>query len=185
VVVAKALYSLPFEYRKKFLLVRVDKHTVRFYSQQKLIKIRPRQPPGGRDIDPQDFPPEKAATAMRDVAFFQRQAEQHGEEVGRFAATVLGGKLPWTKLRRVYHLLGLCRRYGSTRVNDACKTANTAGMDDVKRLARMLKLACPDSTPTGTAKVLPLAKYLRPSSQYALPFASNARPRPNPEGENT
>jgi len=184
-VVAKALYSLPFDYRKKYVRARADSHTVRFYFKRQLIKTRARLPPGGRDIDPSDFPPEKAATALRDVAFFQKQADGYGQEVGRFAAVVLRGPLPWTRLRRVYALLGLCRRYGGKRVNDACKTANDADMSDIHRLERMLKRACPELAPTSRGKVVPLAKYLRPTSQYALPFAGRERERPNPEGENS
>jgi transposase len=174
-VVAKALYSLPFEYRKKHVRARADRHTVRFYYNRQLIKVRNRQPAGARDIDPSDFPAEKAATALRDVAFFQRQAEHHGKEVGLFASALLGSKMPWVKLRRVYALLGLCKRYGSERVNDACKTANAAGMDDVKRLGRMLKLACPNVLPEAQRNVVPLAKYLRPNSQYALPLTSRGQ----------
>jgi transposase len=183
-VVAKALYSLPFEYRKRRVRARADSKTVRFYFKRAHIKTRPRLPAGGRDIDPNDFPPEKAATALRDVAFFQRQADGFGQEVGRFAEVVLAGPLPWTRLRRVYALLGLCRRYGGGRVNDACAKANAAEMDDVHRLERMLRLACPDLAPHSRANVVPLAKYLRPTSQYALPLAGRERERPTPEGDN-
>ena len=89
----------------------------------------------------------------------------------------------WPNGEAVNALLGLCRRYGGERVNDACKTANAADMSDIHRLERMLKRACPDLAPTSRGKVMPLAKYLRPTSQYALPFAGRERERPNPEGE--
>ena len=43
-------------------------------------------------------------------------------------------------MRRVYALLGLARRYGAARVNDACAIALAADMLDVHRLKRMLEL---------------------------------------------
>jgi hypothetical protein len=36
------------------------------------------------------------------------------------ATALLDGPLPWTRMRRVCALLGLVRRYGDARVNDAC-----------------------------------------------------------------
>ena len=75
-------------------------------------------------------------------------------------------------MRRVYALLGLCKRYGDGRVNEACARALAAGMTDIHRLERMLKL--PLSAPVAPpATVIPIARYLRPPAQYALPFAAD------------
>lgn len=171
--VAKALYSLPFDFRLKQLRARADRSSVRFYFKDKLVKTHARQPPGGRSTDPADFPPEKAAYAMRDVAFLRRQAEEHGPAVGSFATALLQGPLPWTRMRQCFALLGLCKRYGSQRVNETCTVALAAEMHQVHRLERMLKLG-PQAPVNGTGStggnVVPLARYLRPASQYALPF---------------
>jgi len=87
-------------------------------------------------------------------------------------------------MRRVYALLGLCRRFGGERVNESCARALDAGMHDVQRLERMLRLATPpEQIPAAGGKVLPLARYLRPTSQYALPLKRREGPNPNPEGE--
>lgn len=67
--VAKALYSLPTRFIGKRLRARADSTTVRFYENAALVKMHARQPPGGHSIDPTDYPPEKTAYAMRDVAF--------------------------------------------------------------------------------------------------------------------
>ena len=53
-------------------------------------------------------------------------------------------------------------------------------MLDVKRLERMLKRAAPPPA-VEVAQVIPLARYLRPASQYALPLAS--REQDPDEGE--
>ena len=97
-----------------------------------------------------------------------RQADRHGAAIGEFARALLAGDLPWTRMRQVYALLGLVRRYGDGRVNEACATALAAEMLSVRRLARLLELAAP-SPPPPPARVLPLARYLRPAAHYALP----------------
>jgi hypothetical protein len=135
-----------------------------------VVKVHPRVAPGERHTDETDFPPEKAACAARDTAFFARKASEHGEEVGRFAQKLLEGPLPWTRMRRVYALLGFARRYGAERTNDACKAAIEADMIDIYRLKKLLETALPGTSPAGPARVIPIARYLRPATQYALPI---------------
>jgi transposase len=166
--VARALYSLPTRYVGRTLRARADRTTVRFYDGAVCIKVHPRMPPGGRAFDRTDFPAEKTIYALRDVDSLARQAERHGQDVGQFARALLAGELPWTRMRQVYALLGLVRRYGAARVNEACATALAAEMLSVRRLARLLELAAPPP-PAPPARVLPLARYLRPATHYALP----------------
>lgn len=169
--VAKALYSLPTDLIGKTLRARANRTTVRFFDAGVLVKTHPRKAPGGRSIDPHDFPPEKAAYAMRDIAFLQRQAAEHGEAVGRYASALLDGPLPWTRMRQVYALRGLTKRFGDGRVDEACSAALAIGMIDVKRLGRILASGPPRPEPMRIAKVIPIARYLRPASQYALPLS--------------
>ena len=169
VQVAKALYSLPRHFVGRTLRARADQHTVRLYDGPTLVKTHARQPPGGRSTDPADFPAERSVYALRDVDALRRQAASYGDAVGRFAAALLDGPLPWTRMRRVYALLGLGRRYGAARVNDACAIALAAEMLDVHRLKRMLALGQPASA-SAPARVIPLGRFLRPASQYALPL---------------
>jgi transposase len=169
-VVAKALYSLPRTYRRKRLRARSDSKTVRFYFNHEIVHVASRLPPGGRCIDPAHFPAERLACAQRDTAFLCTQAAAHGPAVGCFAEVLLDHRLPWTRMRHVYALLGLCRRYGDARVEQACRRALDEKMHDVRRLERMLKLALSE-TNTITGKVIPLARYLRPANQYAFPLS--------------
>ena len=171
--VAKAFYSIPRAYISQFLSARADQQTVRFYHRGVLIKTHPRKPPGGRSIDAQDYPVERSIYALRDVQALQRQAASHGEAVGRFAAALLDNPLPWTRMRHVYALLGLARRYGAARVNDACTIALSADMFEVRRLQRMLEQAAIPSATASPAR-LP-ARFLRPASQYALPLTFRER----------
>jgi len=180
--VDRALYSLPRPYVGKVLRARADRMTVRFYHRGVIIKTHPRVPPGHRSIDPQDYPPEKAAYALRDIAFLQRQAERHGPHIGQLAAILLDGPLPWTRMRRVYALLALVRKYGAPRVEETCATALAFEMYDVRRLQRMLQhgTAPPPAAPPPSAPPRPLARYLRPADQYALPLASRQHPTTTP-----
>lgn len=178
--VEKALYSLPRAFLGRKLRARADTVTVRFYYRFVLVKTHPRVPPGKRSTDPNDFPADKLAYALRDIEFLAKKAESHGEAVGAFARALLAGELPWTRMRRVYALLGLVRRFGDERVNAACQTALAVDMLDVHRLAKMLQIASPPPAPLPSPKIVPIARYLRPTSQFALPLA---QPKTLPKGE--
>ena len=169
--VAKALYSLPTRFIGKYLRARADRTLVCFYDQGILVKTHPRKPPGGRSIDPNDFPAHKRAYAMRDIVFLEHQATQHGAAIGGFAHHVLEGPLPWTRMRRVYALLALVRRYGESRVEQTCRIALDAQMYDVRRLERMLQAATTVAPTTPPSPKTPApARHLRPASQYSLPL---------------
>ena len=178
--VARSLYSLPVELRRHRLRARADSQLVRFYEHGKLVKTHPRKAPGKRSIDPADFPKEPFAAGQRDAAFFVAKAKEHGEHVGRFAEALAAGPLPWTRLRALFKLLSLARKYGAQRLDASCKTALDADMIDVYRLADLVRLDT-RLAPVG-ARVIPLARYLRPASQYALPLAPRERPN---EGDDT
>ena len=72
--VDKALYSLPARLVGEALSARADRSTVRFYDGATLVKAHPRVAPGQRPTDPNDFPTEKTAYAMRDVTFLAHKA---------------------------------------------------------------------------------------------------------------
>jgi len=176
--VGKATYSLPHPYVGQVVTARADTQTVRFYLRGLVIKLHARQPPGGQSIDASDYPVERSVYALRNVTALQQQADQAGPVIGRFAAALLDSPLPWTRMRRVYALLSLVRRYGPTRVATVCTVALDADMLDVHRLRRMLEQGLTTPPPATPARALPRAKYLRPAHQYALPL--RAAP---PEGE--
>ena len=168
--VGKATYSLPHPYVGQVLTARADTHTVRFYVRGLVVKTHPRRPPGGQSIDPHDYPAERSVYALRNVTALQQQADQASAVIGRFAAALLDSPLPWTRMRRVYALLGLVRRYGPTRVTAVCTVALEADMLDVHRLRRMLEHGLTTPPPATPTRPLPRARYLRPAHQYALPF---------------
>ena len=153
---------------------------MRFYDGAALVKVHARQPPGGKSVDPSDFPPEKAAYAMRDVDFLQREgaARRRGRQLRpRAPRRPAPVDADARRLRAARPVPPLRRR----RVEGTCATALAAEMTDVRRLGRMLAHAAPLAPPSASPQVIPLARYLRPPSQYALPLAS--RETGHPEGE--
>lgn len=146
---------------------------VRFYQKGVLVKAHPRQPRGGRSTDPADFPEAQRVYALRDVTYLREQARDHGAMIGAFAARVLDDPLPWTRMRRVYALLGLVRKYGAAPVEQACAIALGAEMLSAHRLKRMLLLGSPvAAAPAPPHPPSPPARYLRPVEQSALPLAA-------------
>jgi hypothetical protein len=91
--------------------------------------------------------------------------------VGAYATELLAGELPWTRMRQVYRLLGLVRRYGPARVDAACAKALEVEVVDVTRIARMLERAleaspAPEAAPAVEAAVIDL-RFARPKDDFA------------------
>jgi hypothetical protein len=141
VQIAKALYSVPGGLIGQTVAVRADSKLVKIYARGVLVKTHPRVRAGHRCTDVEDLPAERTAYALRDIDRLIADAAGHGDAVGAFAQLVLDHPLPWTKMRQVYKLLGLCRRYGDDRTDAACARALDAECDSVTVVARMLERA--------------------------------------------
>jgi transposase len=170
--VAKALYSVPGEHIGEVVDARADRELVRISLRGALLKVHARQGPGGRSTDPADLPAGVRAYAMRDTASLRRAAASHGEAIGTYAEKLLDGPLPWTKMRQVYRLLGLVRRYGAERVNAACERALALDVVDVTKIARMLERALEGSSESGVAprpagRVVQL-RFARSAMEFSL-----------------
>jgi transposase len=141
VEVAKALYSVPGGLLGQQLQARADSRLVKLFHHGQLVKVHPRQAPGHRVTDPDDLPAERTGYAMRDLDRLVAAAARHGSAVGVYAQQLLAVPLPWTRMRQVYRLLGLTRRYGPTAVNQACARALEWEVVSVGKIASMLEQA--------------------------------------------
>ncbi len=137
--VARALYSIPGNLIGQRVDVRADSALVRVFCRGALVKVHPRTAPGGRVTDPADLPAERTTYAMRDLDALARMAAKAGPAVGAYAIAVLDHPLPWTKMRQVYALLGLVKRWGAQRVDAACARALEAEAVSVGLIGRMLE----------------------------------------------
>jgi hypothetical protein len=175
--VAQALYSVPNRYLRKYVRVRADRTLVKIYFGTELIKMHERQPPGGRATDPADYPSGKSIYATRDVDALLAKAKERGEHVGIYAERLLGGPLPWTKMRQAYALISLCDKYGDGRVEAICQSALAFDVVNVKRVANMLKSAAKPSRPEMAGKVvqLPLPRFVRATEEFETRSGSTTK----------
>lgn len=177
--VAKALYSLPEQWIDTTLDVRADTELVKFYHRGVLVKVHPRQPAGGRSTDPADLPEHKTGYALRDVTALIATCAAHGPNVGIYAERILDDRLPWTRMRTVYRLLRLLRRYGAPRVEQACSLALDLDVVSVPKIASMLERATETSTPAlPQAAGQTATRFARDPSEFSIhPNTIDRRPR--------
>jgi len=132
-----------------------------------LVKTHPQAEPGRRMTDPADLPDHKSTYAMRDVASLAKAARRHGENTGIYAERLLDTDLPWTKMRQVYRLLGLARRYGDGPVDTACARALEFDVISVTKIASMLAKATENTpAPLPAAAAAGAARFARDPAEY-------------------
>jgi hypothetical protein len=164
--IAKALYSVPGNLIGSRVEVRADRSTVKIFARGQLVKVHPRQPAGRRATDPADLPTERAGYALRDIDHLKRLAAKHGDHVGIYATAVLEHPLPWTKMRQVYALLGLVKKWGPERVDTACRRALDAEAINVGLIARMLERATETDVTTPPASTAPATRFARDPGEF-------------------
>ncbi|MGH8985615.1 MAG: Mu transposase domain-containing protein, partial [Acidimicrobiia bacterium] len=176
--VAKALYSIPGNLIGQRVEVRADRALVRVFARGQLVKVHPRQAPGRRITDPDDLPSHKTAYAMRDLDHLRRLAAGHGPAIGAFAAALLEHPLPWTKMRQVYALLGLVKKWGSDRVESACASALEHEAVNIGLIGRMLERGT-ENTTTAAQQSLPgvvvPGRFARDPEHFATRATGGAR----------
>ena len=141
VEVDKAIYSAPHRLVGQRLKARADSMTVKLFHRGQLVKVHPRKTPGQRHTDPADLPTGTEVYATRDLDRLRQMAAEAGPAVGTYAAAILDTPLPWTRMRQVYRLLGLVKKWGAERVEAACARALDAEAIDVNLVARMIERA--------------------------------------------
>jgi hypothetical protein len=176
--VGKALYSVPGALIGARVDVRADGQLVKIFHRGVLVKTHPRQRAGGRSTDPGDLPAHKSVYAMRDLDRLQQLVAGHGPAIGAYAAVLLDHPLPWTKMRQVYALLGLVKKWGPDRVEAACARAAEAEAYSVALIGRMLarglesaprqtSLFPPPPTPPAVAgPPVPAPRFARPAGHF-------------------
>ncbi|GLP83012.1 hypothetical protein TUM20984_44320 [Mycobacterium antarcticum] len=166
--VGKALYSLPEQWIGTTLDVRADSELVKFYHRGTLVKVHPRQPAGGRSTDRNDLPEHKASYALRDLTALIAACAAHGPNIGIYAERILDDPLPWTRMRTVYRLQGLVRRYGADRVDQACSLSLDLDVVSVNKIASMLERATEATSPALPRAVGQAAtRFSRDPSEFA------------------
>ncbi len=164
--IAKALYSVPGNLLGARVQVRADRRVVRVFHRSQLVKVHPRQQPGHRSTDPADLPAEQTTYALRDIAHLQRLAAGHGQAIGDYASAVLDTPLPWTKMRQVYALLGLVKKWGPDKVDAACQRALDAEAISVSLIGRMLDRATEHAEQEPAPPPPPTTRFARDPDEF-------------------
>ena len=185
VEVAKALYSVPGGYLGHQLDVRADRELVKLYYRGRLVKTHPRQAPGGRSTDRDDLPAEKSGYALRDLTRLISTCAGHGSSIGIYAERLLDDPLPWTRMRAVYRLLGLVRRYGNAPVEAACTRALDLDVVSVTKIASMLERATEDTLPLLPTGTMPGGRFARQPAEFATGRTSPASAGTSPASHRT
>jgi hypothetical protein len=120
---------------------------------------------------------------MRDLSLLQRMAASHGDAVGAYATALLDHPLPWTKMRQVYALLGLVKKWGPDRVDAACASALDHEAVNVGLIGRMLERGTENATiqPSLPGTVI-AARFARDPSHFALSASDGPHPGIDPVG---
>jgi hypothetical protein len=168
----KAMYSAPTRFIGRQVWVRADSKLVRLYFEGALIKTHPRQLPGGRSTDHDDYPQELTPYTLRDPKRIIRQAEEQGPHLGRFTEQLLSGPLPWAKLRQAQKLLRLGQKYGWHRLDRACQRALAFDLINVRRVESILHQDLEQldllSSESRDARVIPLSsRFQRPAGSFS------------------
>jgi hypothetical protein len=124
--------------------------------------------PGGRHTDPADLPAERSTYALRDIDHLKQMAAGHGPSIGVYAAVLLDGPLPWTKMRQVYRLLGLVKKWGADQVEAACERALAVDVVEVGLIGRMLERVGQPAAqpPPSTAANVVAGRFARDPSEF-------------------
>ena len=95
-------------------------------------------------------------------------AAAQGPAIGAYATILLDNPLPWTKMRQVYALLGLAKKWGPDRVDAACGRAAEAEAFNVGLIGRMLERGAETAPPeTVPQQSLLPGRFARPASDFA------------------
>ena len=123
-----------------------------------------------------DLPDGTAVYALRDIEHLKRIAAGHGPAIGVYAAALLDIPLPWTKMRQVYALLGLVKKWGAERVEAACARALEAEAINVGLIGRMLERGT-EHTPIQPALpgTVVTGRFARDPSHFAIGAAGGTR----------
>ena len=113
---------------------------------------------------------------MRDLEHLKRMAAGHGPAVGAYATALLETPLPWTRMRQVYALLGLVKKWGPERVDAACARALEAEAVSVSLIGRMLERATETDSPGSPTPAPAAGRFARDPAH----FLASVPKRPHP-----
>jgi hypothetical protein len=119
----KAYYSAPHPLAHKKLWLRATDNTVKLYSDLKLVAAHPRlKKPGAYSTVDEHMPPAAIAWKLQDTQWCLKQSEAVGPACYDVIRKLFGDTV-LDNLRAVQGIIGLAKKYGSVRLENACVRA--------------------------------------------------------------
>jgi hypothetical protein len=147
---------------------------VRVYtSQQELVAIHDRAQPGERRTQPEHLPPEKVGQGTLSRATCRARAAAMGPATLAVVEDLLAQR-PVDKMRVAGRVLELANRYGTARVEAACRIALDHGEPDYQTVKTILQgnLDQPQSAPP--PPTTGLLRFARAACEYVVAMAGGA-----------
>jgi len=119
----KAYYSAPFRLVHQELMLKATDTTVKLYRDVKLVATHPRlKRAGQRSTVDCHMPPQALAYKMQDPQWCLTQAEAVGPDCHRLVRRLFAHKV-LDNLRAAQGVIGLGKKYGTARLEAACRRA--------------------------------------------------------------
>ena len=116
----KAYYSAPYPLAHKQLWLRATDNTVKLYSDLKLVATHPRsRKPGTHSTVDDHMPPEAVAWKLMDTQWCLQQSETVGPVCHEVIRKLFGDSV-MDNLRAAQSIIALAKKYGSSRLENAC-----------------------------------------------------------------
>lgn len=138
VQIGRVLYSVPFRYVGKTLAARLSERTVEFYHDHALVKTHVRAQESRRQTDWNDYPAEKARFFQRTPDWCRAQALTLGPAIAQVVEELLSLHA-LHHLRQCQGILGLADKYGSARLDAACRVAVAFGDPAYRTIRNLLE----------------------------------------------
>lgn len=172
----RSYYSAPHRYVGRELDLRATPNQVTLFDQLTLVACHPRATrPGTWMTNYDHLPPEKTAHLLQTPQWCLAEAEKVGEACSEFMLELLGDRVV-DRLRAAQGLLRLRKKFGTRRLEAACRRALAFGNIQFKAVKRILDQGLDqqplDVTDEGQYE-LPVVEYPRFARDIATLFRPN------------
>ena len=151
--VAGVLYSVPWKHIGVRVEARLTDRYMEAFIGPDLIKTHARLA-RGRQTDWSDYPPEKAAFFMRTPVWCRKRASELGSDVAELINDLMTINA-LHRLRACQGVIGLADKYGTTRLNAACRRAIDVG-DPTYRTVKGILIAGTETDITASPAATPV-----------------------------
>jgi hypothetical protein len=170
----KAFYSAPFRLVHQELYLKATDNSIKLYRNLEMVATHPRlRKPGARSTVEEHLPPEAIAYKMQDPQWCLRQAESIGPHCHRLIHHLFSDRV-LDNLRAAQGIIGLSKKYGTLRLESACRRALFFDNPRYRTVKSILEQGL-DQNPLPEAIRLPLsspytdtARFLRPATDLQL-----------------